>query len=388
MADKLRQSVQRVSSKQLVLGSQGYGAASENGALLIHRHYHSTYKIHAWHTNAYRVPNHARLFSSGAVESAEHGSRNAASSVSDSRRGGFKQYLLLLPPALAAFLGVWQVGRRQEKIGMLEQRRTQEKVRGCADAQGVCSNNTYSVMLFQEASEDIFMLLENAQGKSREGKEDHVSSANTTSLSEYKRVHASGVFDNEKSIFIGPRPRSTMGVTESGYFMVTPMRQNGRAIMVLRGWVPADWKFSNIPKDESQATIHGVIRPSENPSVFVPKNTPEKRDWYFIDVPHLAHATGLPDATPLVEVVTPEEDTIQSGGKVNPTAMDILGGRTTIRTVNEEKDKESYPLAKSEGDLRHFSVMPRDHLNYALTWFSLSAATSGLAYKVIKGRGR
>mmetsp|Transcript_272 Transcript_272/g.623 ORF Transcript_272/g.623 Transcript_272/m.623 type:complete len:375 (-) Transcript_272:746-1870(-) len=367
VADKLRQSVQRLSSKQIVLGSDVYGAGSANGALLIHRHCYRTHQIQPWHTNAYWVPKHARLFSSGAVESAEHGSSNPASTVSGSRRGGFKQYFLLLPPALAAFLGVWQVGRRQEKIGMLEQRRSQEK----------------------EASEDVFTLLGQHDAERKKTKEDHVSSeTNTTSLPEYKRVHATGVFDNEKSIFIGPRPRSTMGVTESGYFMVTPMRQNGRAIMVVRGWVPADWKFSNIPKDDSQATIHGVIRPSENPSVFVPKNTPEKRDWYFIDVPHLANAMGLPDATPLVEVVTPEEDTIQSGGKVNPTAMDILGGRTTIRTVNEEKDKESYPLAKSEGDLRHFSVMPRDHLNYALTWFSLSAATSALAYKVIKGRGR
>jgi surfeit locus 1 family protein len=233
------------------------------------------------------------------------------------------------------------------------------------------------------------MLLQRNGRNAGDEKQDHSSSVTQSGgLSEYKRVHATGVFENEKSIFIGPRPRSTMGVTESGYFMVTPLKQNGRSIMVLRGWVPAAWKFSKLPHDGVQATLHGVVRLSENPSIFVPKNTPEKGDWYFIDVPHLACALGLPESTPLVEVVTSEEDTIQSGGKVNPTAMDILGGRTTIRTVNEEKDKESYPLAKSEGDLRHFSVMPRDHLNYALTWFSLSAATSGLAYKVIKGRGR
>lgn len=131
MADILRQSTQRVSSKQLVLGTVLHGSASENGALLLQQNLYSTSRIYSWHKNAQWVPQHARLFASGAVESAEHGSSNVASSVSGNRGGGFKKYILVLPPAFAAFLGVWQLGRRQEKIGMLEQRRSQEKVHAC-----------------------------------------------------------------------------------------------------------------------------------------------------------------------------------------------------------------------------------------------------------------
>ena len=68
--------------------------------------------------------------------------------------------------------------------------------------------------------------------------------------------------------------------------------------------------------------------------------------------------------------------------------MDILAGKTTVRQINRERDEEQYPISKSIGDMRHFSVMPRDHLNYALTWFSLSGATSLLAWRVLFSRGR
>jgi len=261
----------------------------------------------------------------------------------------------MLPPALAGFLGFWQVGRRKEKIEMLESRER---------------------MMNDGTMQDVFVLMDQSK--------DH------SGLAEYTPVSASGEYDESKSIFIGPRPRSSMGVTESGYFMVTPLVQKGSkdVVMVLRGWVPADWKAGKRTRAiKSDGLIHyarGVIRYSERPGVFVPENHPEKGDWFYIDVPGLAEAMGLPKTTPLIEILTDEADIRQSGGKVNPTAMDVLGGRTTMHAANAEKDRETYPLPKSMGDFRHFSVMPQDHLNYAITWFTLSAITSGLGYKVIK----
>ena len=100
----------------------------------------------------------------------------------------------------------------------------------------------------------------------------------------------------------------------------------------------------------------------------------------------MAKAMKLPDSTQLVEVVTTSDQLMQYGGKAKASAMDILAGKTTVRQIRGERDEERYPIPKSLGDLQHFSVMPRDHLNYALTWFSLSAATSGLAWKIISRR--
>ena len=273
----------------------------------------------------------------------------------------FKKLLLLAPPALAGYLGFWQLGRREEKMEMLEERNR--------------------MMSHQEDPQNVFQLMAvNAQSPG-------------CGIPEYMQVSASGIYDEEKSQFIGPRPRSTMGVTEAGYFMVTPLVHSSgeSAVLVLRGWVPASWKSGDVDnksrsKNHTEFNVRGVVRFSERPSMFVPKNNAERGDWFFIDVPALCKATGLPQSTPLIEIVTQDEEIVQSGGKANPTAMDILGGRTTIQSVNDVRGGEEYPLPKSLGDLRHFSVMPRDHMNYALTWFSLSAATTGLALQILRKR--
>ena len=40
---------------------------------------------------------------------------------------------------------------------------------------------------------------------------------------EFRRVKVKGVFDEKKSIFVGPRSRSISGVTENGYYLITPL---------------------------------------------------------------------------------------------------------------------------------------------------------------------
>ena len=40
---------------------------------------------------------------------------------------------------------------------------------------------------------------------------------------EFRKVICRGNFDEEKSIFVGPRSRSISGVTENGYYVITPL---------------------------------------------------------------------------------------------------------------------------------------------------------------------
>ena len=40
---------------------------------------------------------------------------------------------------------------------------------------------------------------------------------------EFRRVICKGVFDEKKSIFVGPRSRSISGVTENGHYVITPL---------------------------------------------------------------------------------------------------------------------------------------------------------------------
>jgi surfeit locus 1 family protein len=40
---------------------------------------------------------------------------------------------------------------------------------------------------------------------------------------EFRRIVCEGDFDEERSVFVGPRSRSISGVTENGYYVVTPL---------------------------------------------------------------------------------------------------------------------------------------------------------------------
>ncbi|KAL0857347.1 hypothetical protein Bca101_062501 [Brassica carinata] len=101
--------------------------------------------------------------------------------------------------------------------------------------------------------------------------------------------------------------------------------------------------------------VVGVIRGGENPSIFVPANDPSTGQWFYVDVPAMARAIGLP------------EDTIY------------------VEDVHEDRDRSRpYPVPRDMNTLIRSKVMPHDHLNYTITWYSLSAAVTFMAYKRLK----
>lgn len=87
--------------------------------------------------------------------------------------------------------------------------------------------------------------------------------------------------------------------------------------------------------------VVGVVRGSEKPSIFVPPNDPGSSQWFYVDVPGIARACGLPENTIYVEDINEN---------VNPS--------------------NPYPVPKDVNTLIRSSVMPQDHLNYILTWFA------------------
>ncbi|KAL9661002.1 hypothetical protein QQ045_025821 [Rhodiola kirilowii] len=96
---------------------------------------------------------------------------------------------------------------------------------------------------------------------------------------------------------------------------------------------------------------------SEKPSIFVPPNDPKFFQWFYVDVPAMAHACGLPESTIYIEDINEN---------VNPSSP--------------------YPIPKDANTLIRSSVMPQDHLNYTITWYSLSAAVTYMAFKRLKPR--
>ncbi|KAK1275056.1 Surfeit locus protein 1 [Acorus gramineus] len=279
-------------------------------------------------------------------------------------RGRLSRWLLFLPGAITFGLGTWQIFRRQEKIEMLEYRRKRLEME--------------PILWNKITSSDVDL----------------------DSL-EFKKVICEGFFDESKSIYVGPRSRSISGVTENGYYIVTPLipvtnhpESVQMAVLVNRGWVPRRWrdesfhlhdgeksssitpphieeveewnpwwkfwskKSESIKPEEPPSTpikVVGVVRGNEKPSIFVPANDPSSGQWFYVDISAMARACGLPENTIYVE------DINDSASASNP-----------------------YPVSKDVNTLIRFSVMPQDHLNYTMTWYSLSAAVTYMAMKRLK----
>lgn len=92
--------------------------------------------------------------------------------------------------------------------------------------------------------------------------------------------------------------------------------------------------------DVTPVEVVGVVRGSEKPSIFVPANDPSSFQWFYVDVPAIARACGLPENTIYIEDIN---------DNVNPS--------------------NPYPVPKDSNTLICSSVMPQDHLNYTLTWY-------------------
>ena len=128
----------------------------------------------------------------------------------------------------------------------------------------------------------------------------------------------------------------------------------------------------------------GITRGSERPSSFVPPNT--GNDWFWIDVPALAAAAGLPPSTPLVEVIAPPRSAggAAAAGPSYPQVRPRLLAWALRRLIGRVGHANTQ--AHAESTLLRFPVMPDDHRNYAATWLTLAAAVGLLGVGAIRSR--
>ena len=145
-----------------------------------------------------------------------------------------------------------------------------------------------------------------------------------------------------------------------GHQVLTPLvRADGPAILVDRGWVPADQAHPAARRQgqlEGEVAITGIARyrGADRPGWFTPANEPEQRLWYSYDLQALAAAVGLE----LLPVVVEADATPNPGGLPQ-------GGRTRL-------------------------ALPNRHLHYAITWYGLAAGLLAiyLAFSLERGARR
>lgn len=158
---------------------------------------------------------------------------------------------------------------------------------------------------------------------------------------EFRHVLGEGVFLNDKELYLGATsPRGG----EAGFDVLTPLREaDGRIVFVNRGFVPGDRKDPNTrPPGQLQGTVRiaGLLRapPESKPSWFLPDNRPDLNYWFWIDLPAMAKADRLDNVAPFY---------IDADAAPNPGGWP-QGGVTPLE-------------------------LPNNHLQYAITWFSLAA---------------
>ncbi|KAI7875111.1 SURF1-domain-containing protein [Lichtheimia hyalospora FSU 10163] len=172
---------------------------------------------------------------------------------------------------------------------------------------------------------------------------------------EYRKVAVDGVFQHDKEILLGPRTR---GDGQVGYFIITPLvRENGTTILVKRGWVSMAKKERHTRPDSlTQGIVHveGLLRTSERTNTFTPNNDPVRNQWYWADVDAMANITGAEPM--LVERVT---------DKSSSTDFSLIDCGIPV------------------GRLPSVEIR-NNHLEYIITWYSLSIATSIMLWRLLR----
>lgn len=117
---------------------------------------------------------------------------------------------------------------------------------------------------------------------------------------EYRAVTVSGIYDFENQIAV----RNQVHLEQYGYHLFTPLLFNGTAVLVNRGWIPADgnsapqdWRTYDEP---GEVTVAGVIRLGRGKPAFggvddaLPADGSRLEIWNNADVARIAEQTPYP----------------------------------------------------------------------------------------------
>lgn len=122
-----------------------------------------------------------------------------------------------------------------------------------------------------------------------------------------------------------------------GYRLIVPFETGGRRILLDQGFIPLEAKDTERPA--KQVTLRGNLHWPDEIDSYTPDNDLAANIWFSRDVPTLAAALNT---EPLMVIAATQTDP-----SVTPLPLDS-------------------------------NAIPNDHLNYAITWFSLAVVWLGM----------
>lgn len=164
---------------------------------------------------------------------------------------------------------------------------------------------------------------------------------------EFRRVRVAGTFLHADETPVHGLAEGTRGAPVQGFFLLTPLRlADGALIVVNRGFVPTELRDParrTGSRPEGVVTVTGLVRAPETPTLFTPNDDPARGSFFRRDPAAVAAARELSRVAPFYLVA-----------EANP-------------------DGGEWPHA----DYARLNL-PNNHLQYAATWFGISATLVGV----------
>lgn len=173
----------------------------------------------------------------------------------------------------------------------------------------------------------------------------------------YTPVRVSGIFDHANTVRV-----YELGSGKAGWHLYTPLNLGrARFVFVNRGFVPDSLGGATVSVSEPQGEVEVVgltrIPPSET-SIFTPANEPEKRRFYWRDFSNMV--TSIHDKTRVSFAPVFIDQSASSG---TASSQWPRAGTTRVNLSNR-------------------------HLEYAITWYGLALALTGVYAFFMMGRRR
>jgi surfeit locus 1 family protein len=172
--------------------------------------------------------------------------------------------------------------------------------------------------------------------------------------SPFAKVEVQGTFRPDLAASYGAEVRDMPEGPVLGGQLIMPLERPGdKPLLVDRGWVPLTRKQA-VPTPQGMVTVSGYVRPADHPGLFSAADDLATRQFFTLNPEAIGSAVGLPGVAPFTLVA--------------------LG----------PKPEELYP-----DPARHLPRPPNNHLQYALTWYSLAVTLLVIfalyARKVLRG---
>jgi surfeit locus 1 family protein len=154
----------------------------------------------------------------------------------------------------------------------------------------------------------------------------------------YSKISISGDFLPHKDVYL--YGRRTAYPEKDGYYLLSAfVADNSQIYMVSRGWFPHSAKDKlDTSAYQPIENIEGIVLPSEKKNFFVPDNDQKNNIWFTLDL---------------------------------QMATEVLG-TTNANFYIMQINSDSLPEGVAPLTTKHLSKVRNDHLEYAITWYSLA----------------